>query len=73
MADVVDVHTRLRVVNEFPTAESSTPTDNHRHMRSVCDKDVTDVISDAGSIGLKTVKRTMATAPTVTDQPQQWQ
>lgn len=70
MADVVDVHIRLRVVTEIPTAESPRPKDNHRRLRSVYDKDIIDVISDAGSIVLRAVKRTMATGPAVTDQPQ---
>jgi len=70
MADVVDVHIRLRVVTEIPTAESSRPIDNHRHLRSVYDKDIIDVISDAGSIVLRAVKRTMGKGLAVTDQPQ---
>lgn len=58
-------------MTEFPTVESSRPIDNHRHMRNVYGKDVKDVISDAESIVLTVVKRTLVTGYTVTDQLQQ--
>jgi protoporphyrinogen oxidase len=43
MVDVVDVHTRQRVVAEFLTAEGSMLIRIHRHLRSMYGENATDI------------------------------
>jgi len=74
MADVVDIYTKQTVVNEFLTADGSSPIEIHRCLRSTCDNDdddAIDVSSDTKSIILKAVKRTLVTGPAVANEPQQ--
>jgi hypothetical protein len=63
--------TRQRVVVEFRTVECSSPIQIHRCLRSMYGEDAIDVSSDAGSVILRLVKRTLVTGPAAADQP--WQ
>lgn len=67
--DVVDVGTKQKLVIEVFTAEGSIPI--HRCLRGVCGEDAIDISSDAGSVVLRAVKRTMVAGTAVADQPQQ--
>jgi hypothetical protein len=51
--DVVDIHTRQRVVIEFLTADGSSPIQTHRCLSRACGDDATDVSSHSESIILK--------------------
>jgi hypothetical protein len=51
--DVVDIHTRQRVVIEFLTADGSSSIQIHRCLSRACGDDATDVSSDSESIILK--------------------
>jgi len=71
MTDVVVVRTRQRVVTEVFTVEGFSPTEIHRSLRSVCGEDASDASSNAGSIVIRAVKRTLLTHPAAGDQPRQ--
>jgi hypothetical protein len=71
VTDVVVVRTRQRVVIEFLTVEGLSPTEIHRSMRSVYGEYAIGVSSDAGSIVVRAVKRTLLTRPAEGDQPRQ--
>lgn len=43
--DIVEVHTRLRVVIEFFSAGASSPVEIHACLKSVCGEDAIDVHS----------------------------
>jgi len=59
----------LRLVTELRTAKGSNPTEIDRNGRNVCDEGVTDVRSDAGSVILRAVAKSLMTGPAATDRP----
>jgi hypothetical protein len=61
MAHVVDLCTRQRVEIEFFTAEGCSPIEIHRCLRSMFGEDAIDCASDAGSVTLRAVTRTLLT------------
>jgi hypothetical protein len=69
MVDVVDIHTRHRVVTVFLTAEGSSQIEIHILLRSMRGDNAIDVSSDTGSIILRAVKRTMMAGPAAANQP----
>lgn len=63
MADVKDVNTRQRMVNELLTAEGSIPVQIRRRLRSMYGEDAVDSVQlHAGPDVLIAVKRTLVTA-----------
>jgi hypothetical protein len=71
VTDVVVVRTRQRVVTELFTVEGFSPIELHRSLRSVYGEDAIDATSDAGSIVVRAVKRTLLTRPAEGDQSRQ--
>lgn len=61
MTDVVVLRTRQREVIEFLTVEYFSPAEIHRSLRSMYGEDSIDAGSDAGSIVVRAVKRTLLT------------
>jgi hypothetical protein len=69
----MDLRFTLRLVTEFLTAKGSNPTEIGRHGRNVYDEGATDVSSDAGSVVLRAVAKSLMTGPAAADRPWQGQ
>jgi hypothetical protein len=71
MMDIVDIHTRQKVMIELLTMEGSSLKIHHRRPRSVYAGVAIYVILNTGSVVLRVVERSLVTGPARADQPQQ--
>jgi hypothetical protein len=72
MVDIVEIHTRQKVVIELLTVEGSSLIEfHHRCQRSVCAEVAIFVNLNSGSVILRAVERSLMTGPARADQPQQ--
>jgi hypothetical protein len=71
MADIVDIHTRQKVVIELQTVGGSSLKIHHRRLRSMYAEVAIYVILNGGFVVLRVVERSLVTGPARTDQPQQ--